>query len=184
MDDTLKELLSKGRDLYEKRDFRAAEPILEQVAATGSRFADVYDMLGVIAHSRGDLASAEERFRKAVSINPNYTEAMLNLGITLNDRRRYDEAREIFERLSGKVPHKDSEIEPFARGKLANMHADLAQAYADMGMPDEAAEQLQKAVKLCPTFADLRTKLGIIYRARRRSSRRPSRRTRSSLART
>ena len=164
MEERLKQLLTEGRELYEKRDFRAAEPILEQVAATGTKFADVFDMLGVIAHQRGDTIAAEERFRRAVAINPNYTEALLNLAITLNDRRKYDEAREVFERLGQKTPRGQQDIEPFARGKLANLHADLAQAYADMGMLDESIEQLSKAVKLAPTFADLRTRLGMLYR--------------------
>jgi tetratricopeptide (TPR) repeat protein len=164
MDERLKQLLAEGRELYEKRDFRAAEPILEQVATAGTKFADVFDMLGVIAHQRGDVIAAEERFRRAVAINPNYTEALLNLAITLNDRRKYDEAREVFERLSRKTPRGDLDIEPFARGKLANLHADLAEAYGDLGMPYEAIEQLEKSVKLCPGFADLRTRLGVLYR--------------------
>lgn len=164
MDDRLKELLSRGRELYEKRDFHNAEPVLEQVAAEATRFADVFDMLGVIAHARGDHATAEERFRKAVDINPGYTDALLNLAVTLNDRRKYDEARAIFEQLGNATSRRDNDIEPFARGKIANMHADLGQAYADLGRLPDAIEQLEKAVALCPTFADLRTKLGIFYR--------------------
>jgi tetratricopeptide (TPR) repeat protein len=164
MDDRLKELLTRGRDLYEKRDFDAAEPLLSEVAAAGLPFADVYDMLGVMAHTQGDFLMAEQHFRHAVTINPRYTEALLNLAITLNDRRKYDEARQIFDRLSTRTPRGTADIEPFARGKLANMHADLAQAYADMSLLDDAVEQLEKAVRLCPTFADLRTKLGVLYR--------------------
>lgn len=164
MDDRLKELLQQGRELYQKREYAKAEPVLEDVVAREGRFADVFDMLGVIASLRGDLATAEDCFRKAVGLNPNYTEALLNLAVTLNDRRKYDEAREIFERLSTKAPRVAGEIEPFARGKLANMHADLAHAYADMSMRIEAIDELEKAVKLCPTFADLRTDLGLLYR--------------------
>ena len=55
-------------------------------------------------------------------------------------------------------------MDSFARGKIANMHADLAQAYADAGCRAEAIEQLKKAVDLCPTYADLQTKLGTLYR--------------------
>src|SRR5262249_30623505 len=56
------------------------------------------------------------------------------------------------------------QIDPFARGKIANMHADLGQAYAEAGIGHEAIEQYQKAVALCPAFADLRTRLGSLYR--------------------
>src|SRR5262249_20297259 len=55
-------------------------------------------------------------------------------------------------------------LDPFARGKIANMHADLAQAYSDAGCRQDAIEQLKKAVELCPTFSDLQTKLGSLYR--------------------
>jgi tetratricopeptide (TPR) repeat protein len=44
------------------------------------------------------------------------------------------------------------------------MHADIAQAYQDCGLPREAALELEKAVTLCPHFADLRTRLGGLLR--------------------
>ena len=48
-------------------------------------------------------------------------------------------------------------LDPFARGKIANMHAEVGQAYADAGLPREAIAEYEKAVALCPQFADLRT---------------------------
>lgn len=164
MDESTKELLERGRELYRKGDYKNAELALDQVVAQGTVFADVYDMLGVIAHSRGDLRAAETRFRQALAQNPSYTDALLNLAVTLNDQRKYDEARDIWKRLSSKTPTNDKVIESFARGKIANMHAELAQAYSDVGQIDEAIEQLEKAVRLGPSFADLRYRLGILYR--------------------
>lgn len=163
MDDQ-KELLARGRELYEARDHSNAEPVLAQLGQAGTTSADVYDMLGVIAHQRGDLAMAEARFRKAVELNPGYTDALLNLAVTLNELRKYDEARQIFERLGKKTSTNDAVIETFARGKIANMHAELAQAYADLGHLNEAIEQMEKAVRLCPSFSDLRVKLAMFYR--------------------
>ncbi len=164
MDEPTKELLERGRELYRKGDYKGAEATLDQVVAQGTVFADVYDMLGVIAHSRGDLRAAETRFRQALAQNPSYTDALLNLAVTLNDQHKYDEARDIWKRLSQKTPTNDKIIESFARGKIANMHAELAQAYSDVGQIDEAIEQLEKAVRLGPSFADLRYRLGILYR--------------------
>ncbi len=164
MDDRQKELLARGRELYEARDHYNAEPVLSELERSGTTFADVYDMLGVIAHQRGDLAMAEARFRKAVELNPGYTDALLNLAVTLNELRKYDEARQIFERLGNKTSTNDAVIESFARGKIANMHAELAQAYSDLGHLNEAIEQMEKAVRLCPSFADLRVKLAMFYR--------------------
>jgi tetratricopeptide (TPR) repeat protein len=162
MDDRLKQLLVLGREHYERREYDRAERVLRQVLEITDRYADVYNMLAVICHDRGDFAAAEQFFERAVSLNPNYTEALLNLAVTYNDLGKYDAAKEVYARVRG--TGKEGGLDPFARGKIANMHADLAQAYADAGCRAEAIEQLKRAVDLCPTFADLQTKLGTLYR--------------------
>ncbi|WP_394837802.1 tetratricopeptide repeat protein [Pendulispora rubella] len=161
MDERLKQVLLLGREHYAKRDFEKAEELLREVlSASEDRFADVHDMLGVICHSRGNYVQAERHFERALSINPAYTEAALNLAVTYNDRGKYDAAREVYTRIKGSPMGTVQTLDPFARGKLANMHADLAQAYADLGLTREAIGELEKGVTLCPTFADLRTRLG------------------------
>jgi tetratricopeptide (TPR) repeat protein len=163
MDDHLKQLLLLAREHYDRGEFEPAENLLNKVLEHSDRFADVFDMLGVIAHARGDLKRAKGHFERAVSINPSYTEAQLNLMVTLNDLGEYDRARQVY---SG-IRHRGSggkELDPFAKGKIANMHAETSQAYLDAGMTIEAISELEKAVQLCPSFADLRTRLGILYR--------------------
>ncbi len=164
MDERVKQMLLLGREHYQKREFDRAEPILREVLEHTDRFADVHDMLGVIAHSRGNFIAAERHFERALSINPSYTEAALNLAVTYNDRGKYEAAREVYARIKGRPSGTLQGLDPFARGKLANMHADLGQAYADAGLPREAIAEYEKAVSLCPHFADLRTKLGTLLR--------------------
>jgi tetratricopeptide (TPR) repeat protein len=164
MDDHLKQLLLLGREHYQKREFDKAEYLLKQVVQQTDRFADVFDMLGVISHAQGDFAQAEQYFEKAVSLNPNYTEAQLNLMVTYNDLGKYDSAREIYARIRGRASGSAGQADPFAMGRIANMHAEISQAYQDAGMPAEAVLELERAVALCPTFADLRTRLATLYR--------------------
>lgn len=164
MDEQTKHLLLLGREHYAKREFDKAESVLREVLATDDRFADVHEMLGVIAHSDGNFIAAERHFERALEINPNYTEAALNLAVTYNDRGKYDAAREIYARIKGRPTTTASALEPFALGKIANMHADLAQAYIDSGLVREGISELEKAVGLCPDFADLRTRLGALLR--------------------
>ena len=85
MDDRTKQLLTLGREHYEKREFDKAEHYLKQVLERGSAYADVYNMLGVISHDHGQFEEAQKFFEEALSINPNYTEAALNLAVTYND---------------------------------------------------------------------------------------------------
>ena len=56
------------------------------------------------------------------------------------------------------------QLDPFAKGKIANMHARVADAYAGIGMGEEAAREYRKALDLCPTFVDIRTKLASTLR--------------------
>src|ERR1043165_2130445 len=164
MDERIKGLLVRGREHYQKREFDKADYLLREVIKHSDSYADVFDMLGIIAHSRGDLHAAVRYFERAVALNPSYTEALLNLAVTYNDLGRYEAARQIHSRVRKLGNAGPVQIDPFARGKIANMHADLGQAYAETGIIHEAIEQYLKAVHLCPSFADLRTRLGNLYR--------------------
>lgn len=163
MDERLKQLLILGREHYDRREYERAEHLLRDVLDKTDRFADVYNMLAVILHERGDFIAAEQYFERALELNPNYTEAALNLAVTYNDLGKYEAARQVY----GRIRRHEGDgiaLDPFARGKIANMHAEVAQAYADAGCKLEAIEELKKAVELCPKFADLQTRLGTLYR--------------------
>jgi tetratricopeptide (TPR) repeat protein len=160
MDERVKELLTLGREHYEKSEYAQAEYCLRQVLAHADRYADVQHMLGVICHAKGDFVNARTHFEKAVILNPNYTEAQLNLMVTYNELGKYDDAREIYSRIRERAQAQPAD--GFVKGKIANLHAQLSQAYLDAGMRVEAIRELEKAVGLCPGFADLRTRLGVL----------------------
>ncbi len=164
MDEQLKAVLNTGREHFHKREYAKAEPLLEQVAAHEHRYADVFNMLGVLAHERGDFEHSEKCFERAIELNPHYTEALLNLAVTYNEQAKYEAANNVYRQArSGRDLCYDG-VDPFIKGKIANMHAELAQAYDDAGMQDQAVHELEKAIALCPTFADLHTRLGTLLR--------------------
>ena len=164
MNERVKQLLLLGREHYGKREFEKAEQMLSMVLEEEDRYADVHDMLGVMAHSRGNFLVAERHFERALELNPAYTEAALNLAVTYNDRGKYEKARVVYSRIKVGQVGTAQGLEPFARGKLANMHADLGQAYQDAGLSRDAIREYEKATALCPHFADLQVKLGTFLR--------------------
>lgn len=164
MDDRLKQLLIQGREHYERREYEQAEKLLREAISRNDRYADVHNMLAVILHERDDCVAAEHHLERAVELNPNYTEALLNLAVTYNDLGKYEAARQVYSRIRRDDGDGLGGLDPFARGKIANMHADVAQAYLDAGCQPEAMIELKKAVELCPKFADLQTRLGTLYR--------------------
>ena len=164
MDDRTKQLLALGREHYDKREFDKADHYLGQVVERDLAFADVHNMLGVIRHDRGQLAEAQAAFERALAINPRYTEAALNLAVTFNDLGRYDEAKAIYQEAISRGREAPGKLDPFVKGKIANLHADVALAYEDVGMLTEATHEYRRAVLLCPHFADLRLRLANVYR--------------------
>lgn len=160
MDEATRNLLTKGREHYRRKEYAAAREALEKVSAAGGAFADVHNMLGVIYHDDGDLARAQEQFEASLRINPNYTEAILNLTVTYNEVGRYEDAKRLMEHLGEAERSGAQQLEPFARGKIANLHADVSQAYHEVGLLEQAIAEMEKAIGLCPEFADLRVRLG------------------------
>jgi tetratricopeptide (TPR) repeat protein len=164
MDERLKQLLNQGRDLYENREFDKAEKVLTQVLRENRGFADVHNMLGVIYHDMGRFAQARESLEEALRINPNYTEAALNLAVTYNELGQYREAKEVYGKTMAHSRRQPRSLDPFAKGKLANMHADLGDAYHGIGFYAEALREYLNALALCSTFVDIRTKLANTHR--------------------
>lgn len=164
MDEKRKQAIALGRELYEKRDYDKAEPYLAKVIEGGNRFADIHNMMGVIHHDRGRLEEARDAFKRALELNANYTEAALNLAVTYNDLGQYELAQQVYRSAIHRDVRGEQQVDPFARGKIANLHADLAHAYLEVDMPNEAVMEYRNAIRLCPHFGDLRVKLAEVYR--------------------
>jgi tetratricopeptide (TPR) repeat protein len=127
--------------------------------------------MGIIYNQTDRLRLAVQAFEKALHINPAYTEASLNLAITLSDLGMYDEARKVFERASHFAEAAANAnaspvavIDPFVKGKLSDEHFRLGNMYYQLTLLDEAIEEYNKALRLSPNFADIITQLGIALR--------------------
>ena len=117
MDERTRENLTRGREHYAAREYGKAEPFLAEIAEGNLDFADVYDMLGVIYHQQGRLTDAEIMFQRALGLNPNYTEAALNLAVTYNDLGKYKEAKDIYARAMSVSKNAPKQLDPFRQGK-------------------------------------------------------------------
>lgn len=166
MDDQLRELVALGKEHFQRGDWSLAAGYLEQVAARGAAFADVHHMLGVIYHHLGEFESAQKAFQRALQINPDYVEAALNLSIVCNDLGQYERAQQVYGEAMARVRSGksrsatgDEPMDNYTRGKIANLHAAVADGYLSVRRPSDAAGEYRRALALCPTFVDLRLKL-------------------------
>jgi tetratricopeptide (TPR) repeat protein len=156
----LRELVRLGKGAFAKMDYERAERHLREALAGGAEYPDIHYTLGLIDHQRGNYRQALDHFAKAVSIHPEYTEALLSQSITLNDVGRYEEARAAYDRavriLSryGIPPERN-----MLRGRIANLHRELAEIYLALGQHDEAVFEFRKALVVAPGYPDLRVRL-------------------------
>lgn len=164
MNEKVQESYSKGKELFEKGDYREAEKLLSEIIKVYPNYADIHNKLGVINHMKGDLSKAVQHFEMALALNPKYTEASLNLAVTYNEMGNFDKAKEVFLKAAQIAHPEPYNIDPFIKGRLANEHAKLGSLYHDLGLYEEAIEEYNKALRLSPNFVDVVTKAGIAYR--------------------
>lgn len=141
-----------------------AESILIELHQKNPEFADVCNRIGQLYFKKGDYLRAKEFLAKAVRVNPDYTEASLNLAVTLNEIGRYEEAKDVVQRAQNRVTSRQVSLDPFVAGKLANKHVEVGDIYRELGLLEEGLDEYRKALDLAPGFADVQVKMGVILR--------------------
>lgn len=159
------ELYEKGLEAFSRKDYDEAQKCFEELLMEGYNFPDVLNKLAFCKSIKGDLETASELLKKALELNPRYSEAAINLIYVLNELGRYDEARKVQEKIkNATLKHEEKVVDPFVIGKIANLHAEIGERYAEIGLYQEAIAEYKKAIKLRPTFVDLRTRLAVLLR--------------------
>ena len=154
---TMRSFITKAKDAQSAGEFNPAEQMLRDALAKGGEdYADIHHQLGLVLHAQGGYAEACQHFEHALRLNPKYTEAALDLAITYNDLGRYTEAKAILHESNSKH---DSKTDPLTCGKIANLHAQVGNAYRSAGLPRDAILEYRRALGLAPEFVDIRTQL-------------------------
>jgi tetratricopeptide (TPR) repeat protein len=152
-------LLTRARERFAVQDYYGAVHLLEEIVDGGRSFADVHHLLGVSLSLLGQHERALTELRRALELNPRYLEALIHQGLVLNELGRSDEADEAFRRASASIAPPSTGLSAHVAARLANLHAELAEAYAEGGAMERAIEQYQRALELGPTFLDLRYRM-------------------------
>jgi tetratricopeptide (TPR) repeat protein len=158
--------LERARNRFAVGDYHGAVMLVDELIAAGRAYADAYQLRGVALALLGQADRALESFDAALALNPRYVEALVHRGLVLGDLGRTDEAAEHFRRAAAADAPVADGLPRQASARLANLHAELAEAYVEAGAYPTAVEQYRAALDLGPEYHDLRYRLArVLLRA-------------------
>jgi tetratricopeptide (TPR) repeat protein len=135
------ELILAESDI-EKKDYAAAEPLLQKVVAADAKNYQAWFDLGFVYNAEGDSTNSIAAYRKSVAAKPDVFESNLNLGISMAKAGQAD--AEQFLRAATKLQPTAQVDEGHARAWLSL--ATLLEA----SKPEEAIQAYQEAAALTP----------------------------------
>jgi tetratricopeptide (TPR) repeat protein len=143
---------------------------------------------GLIALNLEKFLVAEEDFRNALQLNPQFAEATHSLASTLHKQQRQREAVPLLMELTEKRPkyaqaHSllgtiyvdlgEADLALVSLNTAQLLNSDNAQIYFNLGVnfsrldrPDQAIEAYQNALRIDPTHTDALLNIGVMYKLR------------------
>ena len=125
----------------------APAQVIRTPDATVEAAAEAAKNEGNTAYSNGDLEQAEQHYRRAVTLNPDYAEAHNNLALVLRAQQKYLAAEKHLLRAIAAKP------------ELSNAYFNLGCLFVDTGRTTDAAVQFKKTLALDPDNANAHVEL-------------------------
>jgi tetratricopeptide (TPR) repeat protein len=147
-----KSLFERAQRLLDKRQYREAASLLNEIVAIDPADFQAWTELGTAHLAVGDAAEAEKAYRRAIQERPTFALALLNLGRLLITQKRYTESIDALTRAIDVRP--DS----------ADSHFLLGETYLKLKLGSKAVPHLNEALRLDPIGkADAHLLLAALY---------------------
>src|ERR1700733_7062768 len=152
-------MLSAARDYFRANKYSQAEPLLNQLILKNAKSPEIFQMLGTIYYDQGKFNKAIRAFRRALELEPTYTDASVGLSIILNDIGKYEEGRKVFDDARDLLNKRAPGEDPYINEKFSLKHDELGELYFHHGRFKEALEQYFKALSLSSRKPELTMKI-------------------------
>jgi Flp pilus assembly protein TadD len=146
-----------GDLLLNKGDAAGAIPYFEAAWKADPRSALAATELGLALASASRLQDAERKFRRALELDPKFTDARYDLASAEAAQGAWEAAVDDFKRVLAERPD-----DPKTRQHLGEALFTLGDQLADSGRNEQAAEQYRDAIIYRPSDAELRNNLGVM----------------------
>jgi len=142
-----------ARIYFEEGRYTEALKELELAKAPDKCDAEIYNLFGLVYMAKKEYDKAEEAFKEAIKLDPNFSEAYTNLGSLKMLQGKYKEAISYFE-------------EALKNPLYLNPHIALINigwAYYQLGDKERALNYLQRALNERARFSKALIYMGLIY---------------------
>lgn len=157
------DLLVLAREKFRRGEMPMAERLLQQLLLLNNKVPEVFHMLGTIYYDQGKFTRAIQTFKRALEIDPAYSDASVGLSIIYNDLGKYQEGKTVFEEAQKHLTQNSRRTDPYLEERLASKHMELGDMYFQCQRFDEAMEQYYRASNLTSRKPDALMKVVEVY---------------------
>lgn len=158
---------TEGQDLYKKRKYREALAVFEEAVKLDGKNAQAYRAQGMTLEKLRTLDKAEEAYKMATTVKPDYVEAYFQLGYLQLSRKKYEEGQTSFKKVIQINPgFQEGKAQEYL--KLAYLKQGTAY-YRQRNYPKAAAEY-EAATQIDPSDATAFYNLGLMQKLARKYS--------------
>ncbi|MBI4042618.1 MAG: tetratricopeptide repeat protein [Deltaproteobacteria bacterium] len=156
-------LLKEAENKIAKGEYTSAQELIGQVLKQSPEDGEAHYLLGTIAYRRGELDQAIQSLKRAITANPQHTDAMLSLSILYNDIGAYELGSETYNILQQTCQQQANFQDKRLNARIARHHIGLARIYTQYRRYDEALEEYSKAQQLAPSDAEIKVGIARLY---------------------
>ncbi len=158
-----KELLDVAREKFRNGEMATAERLLQQLILLNNKIPEAFHMMATIYYDQGKFTRAIQTFKRALEIDPGFTDASVGLSIIYNDLGKYEEGRGVFEEAQRILESNKIKGDPYIEERLAGKHLELGDLYFQYHRYDDSLEQYYKALNLTSRKPDVQMKAVEVY---------------------
>lgn len=142
------ELFNAAKEYFNEGHYKIVESMIQQLLLIDDNNPEVFYMAGTLSFEKGKLKKAIHFFKKALAIDPHFTDASIGLSIILNDLGKYEEGKKTFEEAYALMKLKGTNSKPYLDESIAKKHEELGDVYFLSKQFEDALENFNRARKL------------------------------------
>lgn len=138
-------VLNSAKKYFDEGDYNKMLPLLNSLVAQKVNSPDLFHMLGTMYYEQGQFKSSINSFKKALEIDPDFTDSSVGLSVVLNDLGKYEQAGQVFQAAQERLKKTNSTDRSLSlRQALAEKHMELSKLYSQHKDPQQAFEHILK----------------------------------------